>query len=54
MDRGNSITHFLRKWFFSAQAMRENLWALLLAFALILIFTCAMIGVQPKFVYTGF
>jgi hypothetical protein len=50
VDRGNSITDFLRKSIFT----RENLWALLLAMALVLIFTCATIGVQPRFVYTGF
>lgn len=33
---------------------RENLWAVILAAALLLIFTCATIGVQARFVYTGF
>ncbi len=50
MDRRNSITDFVRK----AILTRENLWAVLLAIAIILIFTCATIGVQPRFVYTGF
>ncbi len=50
MDRRNSITHYLRRRIFN----RENFWALLLAVALLLIFTCATIGVQPEFVYTGF
>jgi hypothetical protein len=33
---------------------RENLWALVLAVMLLLIFTCATMGVQPEFVYRGF
>lgn len=33
---------------------RENLLALVLALLIILTFTCATTGVQPRFVYTGF
>jgi hypothetical protein len=50
MFRGNSITDFLRRAIFS----RENLWALAVALMIIAIFTCATIGVQPQFIYTGF
>lgn len=50
MFRGNSITDFLRRAIFT----RENLWAVVIALMLIAIFTCATIGVQPQFVYTGF
>ena len=50
MFRGNSITDFLRRAIFT----RENLWALVIALMIIAIFTCATIGVQPQFVYTGF
>jgi hypothetical protein len=50
MNEGNHIIDRLKKAIFS----RENLWAVALAVMFILIFTCATIGVQPEFVYTGF
>ena len=50
MFAGNSIIKFLKKSIFT----RENLWAVILAAMILLIFTCATIGVQPRFVYTGF
>ena len=50
MFRGNGIINFLGKSIFN----RENLWAIILAAMILLIFTCATIGVQPRFVYTGF
>jgi hypothetical protein len=33
---------------------KENLWALVLGVLLLVTFTCATMGVQPEFVYTGF
>jgi hypothetical protein len=50
MFRGNGITDFLRKSIF----MRENLWVLVIAAMLIAIYTCATVGIQPQFIYTGF
>lgn len=47
---GDTITNFLRKAIFT----RENLWALILAAMIVATLTCATIGVQPQFVYTGF
>jgi hypothetical protein len=50
MFRGNGITDFLRKSIFT----RENLWAIAVAVMLIAIYTCATVGIQPQFIYTGF
>jgi len=50
MNEGNLITKFLKKNIFT----QENLWAVLLAGILILVFICGTIGIQPEFVYTGF
>lgn len=50
MSERNSIISRLSKSIFS----RGNLWAVILAVMIILTFTCATIGVQPQFVYTGF
>jgi hypothetical protein len=47
---GNTITNFIRKAIFT----RENLWAVILAVMIVATLTCATIGVQPQFVYTGF
>lgn len=46
----NTITNFLQKSIFT----RENLWAGILAALIFATLTCATIGVQPQFVYTGF
>jgi hypothetical protein len=50
MSERNSIISRLKKSIFT----RENLWAVILATMIILTFTCATIGVQAQFVYTGF
>ncbi len=50
MPGRNGIINFLRSSIFT----RENLWAVVIAVMLILIFTCGTIGVQPRFIYTGF
>jgi hypothetical protein len=50
MSGRNSIIDFLRSSIFT----RENLWAVILAVMILLIFTCGTIGVQPRFIYTGF
>lgn len=50
MKADRPIINFLRRFVFS----RENLYAVLMALALIAIFTCATVGTQARFVYTGF
>jgi len=50
MSGRNGIIDFLRSSIFT----RENLWAVVLAAMILLIFICGTIGVQPRFIYTGF
>lgn len=48
-QRNHIISRIVRSIVF-----RDNLWAFAIAILLILLFTCATMGVQPRFVYTGF
>ncbi|NDJ33129.1 MAG: hypothetical protein GYB64_00540 [Chloroflexi bacterium] len=49
-----SEDHSNKNWLQRNILTRQNLWALILAVMIILIFACATAGVQPEFIYQGF